>query len=118
MEATLRMLPYSSYPGIDFSIEALKQARSGMPSSCGLVCADMTDFETSRKFDIIVLPQARIGSHDFERLSQWFYFPFLHQNPGIAHNVRHAANLCRDDRFSRAHGFDQGISKLFFRRSG
>jgi SAM-dependent methyltransferase len=53
LEEKLRLLPYSSYLGIDFSIEALKAARRKLPSSCSLVCADMTTFETSARFDVV-----------------------------------------------------------------
>ena len=52
-EEKLRLLPYSSYLGVDFSIDGLKAARKRMPASCRLVCADMTTFEASAKFDII-----------------------------------------------------------------
>ena len=60
LEEKLRCLPYSSYFGIDISETALKQARSRVPETCPLVCADARNFVVAETFDIIIFMEALI----------------------------------------------------------
>ena len=54
LEEKLRLLPYSTYLGVDFSVEALRTCRRNMPDNCRLVCSDMATFEVREAFDIIL----------------------------------------------------------------
>ena len=53
MEEKLRLLPYSSYLGIDFSLPALVQLRRRLGQGQRLVCADLLSFAVREKFDVI-----------------------------------------------------------------
>jgi 2-polyprenyl-3-methyl-5-hydroxy-6-metoxy-1,4-benzoquinol methylase len=54
LEEKLRLLPYSSYTGVDISIAALKQARTRMPASCKLICADFQCLALTESYDVVV----------------------------------------------------------------
>jgi len=58
MEEKLRLLPYSRYLGIDFSLNALLQFRNSRDYTPRLVCADLNDFWVTEKFDAIVFMEA------------------------------------------------------------
>ncbi len=58
LEERLRLLPYGSYTGIDISKTALRAARSKIPESCRLVCADFHEIALRDHFDRIVFMES------------------------------------------------------------
>ncbi|HEV8130582.1 MAG TPA: class I SAM-dependent methyltransferase [Acidobacteriota bacterium] len=82
LEEKLRLVPYSSYTGVDISETALRKARSRIPPACQLICTDFLNSCLRKKYDIIVFNEVFLpGMRAVEILEK--YFKFLSQGGRI-----------------------------------